>query len=175
MGLQQFFSIVKNHDGLLTVDSVSGKGCLVKLYLPSSIDSPSLLNNYSDNSQETGRRIIVLDDQDYILDILTEILESFGYSVTAVTTSRELFEIIEDDSFKVSELKACIIDQTLPGDFKGYEVADKIKQIYPELKLIAVSGYTDSPVMSDPESYNFDDAVLKPFDLDILSDKIRNI
>ena len=175
LGFQQLFLLLKNHDGLLTVDSDTDRGCLVSLYLPSSAESSSLVDNSSDDYQERGSIILVLDDQEYILEILTDLLESLGYSVTAVSTSKEIFEIFEDEYFKISELKACIIDQTLPGDLKGHEVADKIKQLYPGLKLIAVSGYTESPVMSDPQSYNFDDAVLKPFDLDTLSDKIRKL
>jgi len=116
----------------------------------------------------------VLDDKEYILEILKDMIEAMGYEAILTEKSSEAFRIVQEDYRTDGRIKACILDQTLPGDLYGHEVARKIHEIAPDLPLIASSGYVESDVMINPGQYHFSACIAKPFDSQKLSEILHS-
>lgn len=177
LGLATVFSIIKNHDGWIDVQSESGVGTSFTLYLPASRSEKPFRNDRIIDYQAGTGHILVLDDKEYILEILKTMIETMGYATILTEKSSEAIRIIQKDYRADRMIKACILDQTLPGDLHGHEVAMKIHEIAPDLPLIASSGYAESDVMTNPEKYHFAGCISKPFDSrrlsNILHDNIK--
>ena len=113
--------------------------------------------------------MLILDDQEYITEVLTDLLEGLGYSTVVAHNSQDAINVLENDRKGPNEIRVCIVDQTLPGDMSGHEVAKKIKHIDSEILLFASSGYAESDVMRNPKKYHFEDCITKPFDMKKIS------
>lgn len=169
LGLATVFSIIKNHDGKIDLQTEEGKGSSFIIYLPST---DSEIQYKADTEEETemgSGHILILDDQEYINDILKEKLISLGYVPIVTSTSQEAYNKIREDKASGQDIIACILDQTLPGDDPGHEIARKIKDINTDIILFASSGYAESDVMMNPKKYHFADCIKKPFDTEALS------
>lgn len=175
LGLATVHSIMNNHDGLVKMESSLDKGTVFHLYLPASSDPYVHIEEKKSRERSNNELILVIDDQDYILELMNEMLTALGYKVQTAKSSHEALTYIHKDSNnpKGTEIRACIIDQTLPGDLRGDQIANEIRKISSDLPLIASSGYTDSAVMSHPREYNYYDSISKPIDFTDLSKKLR--
>jgi PAS domain S-box-containing protein len=172
LGLATVFSIVNNHNGTVKVESEVGSGSVFSIYLP-ALPGTEISGEEGDEQKLSGSgEILILDDQEYILEVLGEMLSELGFSVKTALNSREAFDILKQDlSGSISpKIRACIIDQTIPGDLPGHKIAAEIKQMAPDLPLIASSGYTDEYVMSHPQEYDFNASIQKPFRITTLSE-----
>ena len=120
----------------------------------------------------TGK-ILVMDDEDFIKDILTEMLNILGYDSISASNGEEALEILRNAEKTGVNISACILDLTVHGGRGGSEIINEIKQINPEASLIASSGQTDANIMSDPETYGFSGSLYKPFKINDLAELMK--
>jgi CheY-like chemotaxis protein len=119
---------------------------------------------------KTGR-ILLVDDDETILDTIGEFLATWGYEVT-IAQSGEL--AIEE--YKKNHYDVVIIDLTMPNGISGIETLQTIRlKIDPKVKAIISSGYAKDPVMVLYENYGFMDALIKPYRIDELVNKINKL
>ena len=124
----------------------------------------------SDNNTDKKRKILIMDNEDYILDILTNMLDILGHTVVTATEGDEALEIIKL-SLKNGEIfAACILDLSIPGGKGGLDIVNEIRKISEKTEIIALSGYSDNPIIALPKKYGFSDSLKKPFKLDELSE-----
>jgi PAS domain S-box-containing protein len=178
LGLAAAYSIVQRHDGWLEVESESGVGSTFHVFLPAAGESTIATSDdsclLSDVAKGKGR-ILVMDDQEYILHLLIEMLEHLGYEPTSTrngTEAVQAFRIAEeqDDPFV-----ACILDLTIPGGMGGDAAAKEILAIRASALLVASSGYTDSPSVIEPTGSGFTASLVKPFLLEELASVLEGI
>ncbi|MDA3885077.1 MAG: response regulator [Candidatus Delongbacteria bacterium] len=114
------------------------------------------------------KKILVIDDQPEILDILSEIIEILGHEVHAITTGNDLEKI-----FDVHDIDIVISDYQMP-DMTGYDIAKIIKDKYPKVKVYIVSGYHS--VLSDEKMVKYGVCGLldKPFKMDELKEILKD-
>ena len=115
-----------------------------------------------DGSRRQGR-ILVMDDEQGIREILRDILGHLGYQVETAadgqSACRQYFDAIRRDQ----RFDAVIIDLTINGGMGGEETLHELQKIDPAVTAIVSSGHFDSPVMTDPRSYGFAGVMPKPY------------
>ena len=163
LGLAVAYSIVAKHDGQLTVDSKLGEGTVFTILLPAT-DAAATAAHRVHPQLVIGRgRILVMDDEAFIRDLATRMLQKMGYTVsvaedggTAVALYREALEA--DRAFD-----AVILDLTVPGGMGGKKTLRTLQAIDPDVRALVSSGYSNDPVMASYQDYGFCGAVNKPY------------
>jgi two-component system, cell cycle sensor histidine kinase and response regulator CckA len=173
LGLTTSYSIIKKHDGHIEVASNPGKGTTVSLYLPVSAEKKHKKSNTPISGQKpVGGKILVMDDEDYIREVMDKMLKQMG--CTAVTTANAEQTIIEFKNAieEGDHFCAVILDLTIPGGAGGRDIVGKLLEIDPHAYIVAASGYSEDPVMSDPVKYGFKTKISKPFRMNELREAL---
>jgi two-component system cell cycle sensor histidine kinase/response regulator CckA len=112
---------------------------------------------------QTNDSILIMDDEEMIREIITEILASEGYQVTSCSTGEEAITLYKEAKEVGTSFSAVIMDLTIPGGMGGKEAAQHILAFDPAACLITSSGYSNDPVMAEYADYGFRAAVIKPY------------
>jgi len=178
LGLASTHSIISKHDGRIDVHSVVGHGTTFTIYLH------SLGTAYADkyiikDSSATGRRadgtILVLDDEELIRDLTTELLEYLGYQVKTCSDGKEAIMMYKTAKEAGTPFFAAIMDLTIPGGMGGGEAAQQILNYDPTARLIVSSGYSNDPVIAEYGSYGFSAAITKPYRVDSITEVLTEL
>lgn len=110
-----------------------------------------------------------MDDEDFILKVTSNMLNSLGYETILTKDSLEAIESFSEAEKKGKEIAAVILDLTVPGGKGGKDALPGIKEIKADIPVIAMSGYSDDPVIASPLKHGFTDAISKPFTISQLS------
>jgi signal transduction histidine kinase/ActR/RegA family two-component response regulator len=163
LGLAISHSIISRHNGTLSVRSELGKGATFEIYLP-ACDGACMENDETVELSHRGTgRILVMDDEESVRNLVSRMLESFGYSVVSTENGREALASFVQETRDNGRFAAVILDLTVPGDLGGKGVAEEIRKLDRELPLFVASGYADDPVMANPEQYGITASLRKPF------------
>jgi len=164
LGLATSYSIVYKHNGTIEVESLLGLGTTFHIYLPAVLntDIPDQEVKDEDSFVDSGL-ILVMDDEHIIQDTVKEMLSYFGYDVVCLDNGRDAIEYVIQDFKEEKKLKAMIFDLTIPGGMGGKEAVDFIRKYNPDIPIFVASGYSDDPVMANPEKYGFTASISKPF------------
>jgi PAS domain S-box-containing protein len=160
LGLSTAHSIIQQHQGHIGVHSERGKGTTFTLYLPSSHSTVDL--NPQAISKGRGR-ILVMDDEHSIRQMIEDALTHFGYEVTAVQDGQAAIDVFSEALTNGDTFDAILLDLTVPGGMGGKDAIQHLRRLDPHVKAIATSGYSDDPIMSDFQSYGFQDILVKPY------------
>jgi PAS domain S-box-containing protein len=163
LGLSTVYAIVGKHDGYITIASEVGQGTTVVIYLPAS---PHALAPVAANPamlpQGSGR-ILIMDDEEMICDLLSELLASLGYNVECVHNGAEAIAVYQRAQTAGQPFAVVILDHTIPGGMGGRETMARLRALDPQIKAILSSGYANDPMMGNFLEYGFSAAVAKPY------------
>jgi signal transduction histidine kinase/CheY-like chemotaxis protein len=171
LGLATVYSIIKKHNGVVEVESTLGKGASFNLYLPANIErkAEQIPPSYSAALlTKSTPKILVMDDETMILDIVKEMLELLGYQVDTAINGQQAIKKYQQRSITCTPYDAVIMDLTIPGGKGGETVIKELLQLNPAIKAIVTSGYSTGQVMSYPREYGFKDRLIKPFNMKTL-------
>jgi PAS domain S-box-containing protein len=169
LGLATSYSIVKKHDGMIEVESDVGKGSTFHVILPASQRDVVPVEASPAVGHSGKGAMLVMDDEEFILEILNDWLVSMGYSVIRAHNGEEALEVLKSKQKDADPVMGVILDLTIPGGRGGRETISEIRKRYPDLVVFASSGYSDDPVMSKPADYGFTGSIKKPYRLDDLA------
>jgi signal transduction histidine kinase/ActR/RegA family two-component response regulator len=176
LGLASVYSIAKRHGGTVGVTSSTGAGSCFEIYLPASPGKrPEFAEAKETIEKHGGGRILIMDDEDFIREIATEILLYKGYDVESCADGREAFELYRKAIRGNIPYASVILDLTIPGGMGGKEAAALILEIDPEAVLIVSSGYSNDPIIANYQNYGFSGAISKPFDADTLARELERL
>jgi PAS domain S-box-containing protein len=162
LGLATACSVVSKHGGHLGARSTPGVGTTFSVYLRASEmeEAPG----QSPRAAVKGRgRVLVMDDDREIRDLLARVLQIQGFEAECVPDGAEAIAAYETAQRFERGFDAVLLDLTIPGGMGGLEAAGKLRELDPDVKLIASSGYSDAPVMSDFSRHGFDERLPKPW------------
>jgi len=171
LGLASAYGIVKNHDGIITAESEIGQGATFNIFLPASEKDIITEKKSKQEILRGSETVLLIDDEQLIVHVGTQLLEKMGYEVLAADNGKEAIEIYAQNQDKIALV---ILDMIMP-EISGSEVYDRIKAIDPEAKVLLSSGYSVNGQASEILKRGCDGFVQKPFSATKLSGKIRQI
>jgi PAS domain S-box-containing protein len=163
LGLSIVYSIIKNHDGYITVESTVGSGTTFTIYLASSVKNINRDVILESHTVSGEGHILVMDDDDMIRNSLGEILRFLGYEPSFASKGEEAIELYQKAKESSHPFDAVILDLTVPGGMGGKETIQQLIKIDPEVKAIVSSGYSKDPVMAQFKEFGFCDVAEKPY------------
>jgi len=166
LGLATAYSIIKNHNGLMTVESEVHVGTTFTIYLPAALDQEMPVEaprTFTPAMPGTGR-VLVVDDEDAIRDLVEFTLTRLGYKVWQAATSLEGVNIYREKFEAGERFDAVILDLTLPGGIGGKEALKKLIEIDPTVNAIVSSGYATDATMSRYQDFGFRGVIAKPYE-----------
>ena len=177
LGLATAYSIVKNHGGYITAESTPTVGTTFHIYLPASKKRmPRKEKEAAAQPALLGKgRILVMDDDEIIRQLLDDELTSVGYEVELTVDGAEAIEHYRKARESGQPFDAVILDLTIPGGMGGKEAINKLLEIDPNVKAIVSSGYSTDPIMSDFKDYGFSGVVAKPYKVEQLEKTLHSL
>lgn len=173
LGLATAYSIVNKHHGHIGADSTVDQGTTFYIHLPASEMSP-VAQPATVVRKGTGR-ILVMDDEEAIRTLLRLMMQQLGYEVQCASDGAEAVALFAKAKVLGHGFVGVLLDLTVPGRMGGKEAAVEIRKIDPSAKLIVSSGYADAPILSEFQTYGFDDVMRKPYTLVELSDVLARV
>ncbi len=170
LGLSVVHGIVARSGGTVTVDGSEGSGATFTVTLPRAaaslpVSPPSSVAQAPEAG--CGERILVVEDESAAREALAEILAALGYSVTAVGSGTEAGELPATPGFDL-----LLTDLMLP-DVSGLDLAFLLVEQWPAMKLILMSGYSDSDAVRLAVAGGRARFLQKPFGIDTLARELR--
>lgn len=179
LGLTICHSIISKHNGRIVVESELGVGTTFTIYLPAMKETSPHESAADGPTEILGiGRILVMDDEDQLREIVAEMLKYLGYKADLAADGAEAVALYIKAREAGKPYDAVIIDLTIPGGMGGKEAIEKLRQYDPQVKAIVSSGYSNDPIMAEYRKYGFSGVVAKPFEIadlgKILHDVLRH-
>ena len=175
LGLTTAYAIVAKHEGYMTIESEVGVGTTVVVYLPVS-SRPLAPVPASPGAASTGQgRILVMDDEAMIRDLLQEIPSDFGYHVVCVSDGTEAITTYQRAQEAGQPFAVVILDHTIPGGMGGLETFARLRTLDPQVTALLSSGYANDPVMATFMQYGFSGVITKPYTVQKLQEALQHV
>jgi signal transduction histidine kinase/CheY-like chemotaxis protein len=171
LGLASAFGIVKNHNGFITVESEVGRGSTFQIHLPATEKRIDGKPDATESILTGNETILLVDDEDYIIEVGRMMLEGLGYTILTANCGRAGMEMFQAHQ---QEIDLVILDMIMP-DVGGSEVFDHIRKLCPSAKILLSSGYNIDFQASSLMGQGCNGFIQKPFNLKSFSSKIREI
>jgi PAS domain S-box-containing protein len=175
LGLASAYSIIRNHNGLITVDSEPGHGTTMSIYLPDSKGKLQKKETVTPEAVKGSGRILLMDDDEVVRQVAVQMLVLLGYEVIESRDGAEALQQYQEALESGSPFDAVILDLTIPGKMGGKETITRLLEIDPQVKAIVSSGYSNDPIMAEFEKYGFSGVVPKPYSLEKLGSTIHSL
>ncbi len=176
LGLSITHSIIRKHNGNITIDSIKGQGSTITIYLPTAKEEELSKTTHEPNDQPkkpTNSKIIIMDDEEIIREVVEGMLSPQGYEILSAQDGEETIKLYKEASQTANPINLIIMDLTIPGGMGGQETVQKILKLNPKAKVIVSSGYANDPIMANYKRYGFCGALAKPFKLQQLTAAIN--
>ena len=175
LGLASVYSIVKRHNGLITVESRIGAGTTFHIYLPAS-HKEIVGEGAAEKAPLTGKgRILIMDDEEIVREVAGEMLRSLGYEAEITRDGEGTIALYQERQRSGHPFDAVILDLTIPGGMGGKEAIQRLHEIDPRVKAIVSSGYSSDPIMSQYREYGFKGVVRKPYKIQELAKALHEV
>lgn len=140
LGLSIVYGFVQQFDGELRIYSEEGHGTTVRIILPRGTEQGSREEPVERLPQPTGfgQRIFVVEDEENLLEMLTGVITSLGYTVSSARSGKEALEVLKKDA----SFDLLLTDIVMPGGIGGFELARQVSKLQPDMAIIYMSGYT---------------------------------
>ncbi len=177
LGLATSYSIIKNHGGLIDVRSEEGKGSAFSICLPASEDRTERAAQSIIPAPWRKGKVLVMDDEEIVRDVVSQMLQTIGHEVVCTENGEEAIEKLREATGcgRKNIFDAAILDLTVKGGMGGEQVAAKLAEIDPDIKIIVSSGYSDSSIVSNYRAYGFSASLSKPYTIEVLKETLNSL
>ncbi|CAN5284282.1 hypothetical protein BH18ACI2_BH18ACI2_29980 [soil metagenome] len=163
LGLAVSYGIIRRHEGTFAVESELGRGTNMRINLP--IASGALISQPTVElsmvaaapTQSSQTRILLVEDEEPVRDLLRDILVAGGYEVAVAEASNNALTLLDKTRFD-----AVFTDLGLPG-MNGWELARAVRKQYPQMPLAVVTGWGEAVGSQEQSAAGIDWVVTKPF------------
>lgn len=162
LGLAVCYSVLKKHNGHISVESQPGQGASFALYLPVRVVQAATKEVIRTMSPGTGK-VLIMDDEPQIRDLERAYLEGLGYAVTDTKDGQEAVDAYREALASGAPFDLVLLDLTVRQGLGGTLAMERLLMIDPGVRAIIASGYVDEPVLENYGNYGFLGALKKPF------------
>jgi two-component system cell cycle sensor histidine kinase/response regulator CckA len=172
LGLSTVYGIVKQSGGYVLVQSEEGRGSTFQIYLP-RVEDPAEPNAAPPPCAALGgsETILLVEDEESVRQLVRETLSAKGYCVIEAGDGEAGLEVAARHD---GEIHLVITDVVMPG-ISGREMAKQLSQTRPETRVLYLSGYTEDAIVSEGRIESGTAFLQKPFTLQNLSKKVREV
>ncbi len=176
LGLATSYSIIKNHDGIIQLESnPSIGGARFILHIPAS--EAEIIPEEVAPVVKSARKgkILVLDDEEIICELVAYALTPLGYTVEQALDAPTAIAKYQTAMNKGIPFDVVIMDLTIPGGMGGKDAVVKLREIDPNVRAIVSSGYAMDPIMSRYRDHGFAGVIAKPYDVAELEQAVASV
>ena len=137
LGLATVYGIVKNHRGIIRVDSQPGQGTTFHIFLPVSGQAAAAALSQKEVFATGSGAILLVDDEDSVRKVAGRMLEQLGYQIRLAASGAEAVKIFRRERHKI---RLVILDMVMPGQ-GGAEIYRELRAMDPEVRVLLSSGY----------------------------------
>jgi signal transduction histidine kinase len=148
LGLALCYSIIKKHDGVITVESEPGLGSTFIVYLPASPQVDPSRKGVGEQAGARKGKILVMDDEETVRNATGIVLNYLGYDVEYAKNGSEAVLLYKIAIEKGHPFYAVVLDLNIPGGMGGKEALQELFAIDPHVNAIISCGYSDDTVIS---------------------------
>jgi two-component system cell cycle sensor histidine kinase/response regulator CckA len=178
LGLTTALSTMQRLGGTITAESTPGVGTIIHLYLP-AIATPSQSGPAATSAvpgvAAKKRRILLMDDEQMILDIVSRMLSHLGYEVKTCQDGSQAIAAFTKAKNQGEPFDVVLMDLVIPNGVGGQDAVHTIRKIDPNAKVIASSGHLDHAAMKEHKKFGFVGVLEKPYKLERLQQVIQEV
>jgi len=173
LGLAITFSVIKKHNGHLSVDSETGEGTTVHMYVPASppdreepaVEETAVVSTATVPARPGAarNRVLIMDDEEVVLSVAVRMLEYMNCRVESAVCGEEAIKLYRQAMKEGEPFKMVILDLSVQGGMGGRETIEELRKIDPGVTAVVSSGYSTDPIILDYEKYGFKAALPKPY------------
>ncbi len=171
LGLASAYGIIKAHGGYIDVDSMKEQGATFSIYLPASERKAHKALKTAERFIRGTETVLLVDDEDVVLGVGQELLETMGYQVLTAKDGKEAVKIFRKNRDKIDIV---ILDVVMPN-MGGGEAYDRMKEIDSDIKVVLSSGFSIDGEAREILERGCDAFIQKPFNMGGLSGRIREV
>ncbi len=171
LGMASVYGVVKSHGGFIDVESKKGSGTTFRIYLPASEKAVEETPEDLPEVTEESGTILLVDDEQMVCAVGTQMLQKFGYTVLQAGSGREAIDLYAENK---DEIDLVILDMIMP-DLSGGKVYDRMKEINANVTVLLSSGYSIDGQASEIMERGCDGFIQKPFNMKLLSHKVLEV
>ncbi|WP_437880111.1 ATP-binding protein [Pseudomonas sp. LRF_L74] len=173
LGLSMVYGFIKQIGGQIRLDSKPGAGTRVSLYFPRDAvapaeEQPAMIEPLPVEPRRES--ILVVEDADVVRMLTVEVLEEFGYQVLQAADAEDALLVLRSDA----PIGLLMTDVGLPG-MNGQQLAVEAQRLRPGLRVLFATGYAEIVSIDGSELATHMDVISKPFSLDDLREKVKNL
>ena len=169
MGLAVVHGIVASHGGVIKADSIPGRGTSFKVIFPVFKGDPEGAIDAEQALPRGNEHILLVDDEELLADLGTQMLTQLGYRVTAQTNPVEALNIFRE---RPESFDLVLTDMTMPY-MTGANLAESIMALRPDIPVILYTGYSESMTAEQAREIGVAEFLFKPLALNTLARAIR--
>ncbi len=175
LGLSAVYSVVRNHGGVVDLKSKLGRGTTLNIFIPAVSGEVVEATAVEEEAVEGRGRILFMDDEASLRELISTLMEHFGFQVVTAADGEETVKIY-NKAFKMGRpYDLVVMDLTIPGGMGGKETLEELMKIDPGVRAVVSSGYSNDTVMSDYDKYGFAGVMVKPYKVEALATLAKKI
>ncbi len=179
LGLSMIYGFARQSGGHVRIDTELGAGTTMCIYLPRHMEAPDVeaaqagtgSSMLEQDAQADAGCILVVDDEPTVRMLVVEVAEDLGYDVLEAFDGQSAMRILQAHP----GIDLLITDVGLPGGMNGRQIADAALSLRPTLRVLFITGYAENAVIGSDQLAPNMALVTKPFAMDALAARIREI
>ena len=171
LGLASAYGIIKGHGGYIDVNSKKGQGSTFSIYLPASEKKAQKSVKTVERLTKGTGTVLLVDDEEVIIEVGKELLETMGYRVLIAKDGEEAIAIYKKH---LDDIDIVVLDMVMPN-MGGGKAYDRMKEINPDIKVLLSSGFSINGEASEILARGCNGFIQKPFTMKKLSERVRKI
>jgi PAS domain S-box-containing protein len=166
LGLTICHTVIHKHGGAIAVESEVGAGATFHIHLPASRNLPPEEKASSVAIPPQAGRILVMDDEEAVRNVIGVSLQRLGHEVELVADGQKAIDVYGNARERGRPFDLVLLDLTVCAGIGGHEAMQTLLKLDPTVKAIAMSGYANDAGMLEPQRYGYKGVLAKPFALD---------
>jgi len=174
LGLSMVYGFARQSEGHARIYSEQGQGTTVKIYLPrhgaAATEVPGTAAEAVQPKAQSGETVLVVEDETSVRELVVDVLNDLGYRALEAADGPASLQVLRSGE----RIDLLITDVGLPG-MNGRQVADAAREQRPDLKVLFITGYAENAAMANGFLAPGMEMVTKPFAIDALATRIRDM